>query len=195
VPYCPSCRAEYRAGIPNCVTCEGSIALVAELPEIVRLTPRDETKAVGIAPDDSRQVKVGDRVVDLARAFALDEASELSRALENAGIPALLREIEDIVFPGGQTRFEVHVRAQDHARAEGVLRARWEEMVAAEGGAVAAVAADRCPACGAEVPMSAEECPDCGLYVGIGEDDEDDDDLDDDDDDDDDDRDGDDEEE
>ena len=174
MPFCPECRSEYRAGFELCATCEG-VALVDTLPEIVKLVPTDETLAVGITPEDdvSRKVEVEGRVIDLARAFSFNETNEFQRILQSAGFASIAREIEGIAFPGGQVRYEVHVRVVDHEEAEPFLREQWEAAVAEEGGAVEQISADKCPACGADVPPDVEECPDCGLFVGaLSEDDD-----------------------
>ena len=174
MPYCPECRSEYRAGFERCATCD-DVSLVDELPEIVKLTKEDDTRAVGITPEDdvSRKVEVEGRIIDLARAFSFNETNEFQRILQSAGFASIAREIEGVAFPGGQVRYEVHVRVVNHEEAEIFLREQWEQAVSQEGGAVDAISADKCPACGSDVPADVEECPDCGLFVGsLSEDDD-----------------------
>ncbi len=173
MPYCPSCHSEYRAGIEACGTCDDRPALVAELPESVEITDDDETKPVAITddPEAARTVELDGRTIDLMRAFALGEAREIAASLVSQNVVSRIKPIEGVVFPGGQQRFEVHVRAADHESAERQLIEAWRDLIDTgeeDGG----VDFGSCPACGAEVPTNVEECPDCGLFVGMGEDDE-----------------------
>lgn len=171
MPFCPSCRSEYRPGIQVCATCD-STALVDALPEITAITDEDDTRAVAITDDQdaSRTVEVEGRAIDLMRAFALHEAREIAGNLESMGTVSQIRPLQGILFPGDQQRFEVHVRAADHANAEAHLIAAWKALIDADAEDVsAAVDAGTCPACGSDVPLKVEECPDCGLFVGIGE--------------------------
>lgn len=177
MPFCPQCHAEYRPGFEACATCEG-VALVAELPKLVKLTDGEETLPVQIASSgdsESRRVRVGDIEVDLDRAYPVTVAAELKQVLIESGHAALIKEIQGIEFPGGEVRYEVHVRKDDHAEAEKALREVWAQMSAAEGlgDGASGVDAGQCPACGAKVPMNVADCPDCGLCVGVGEPDED----------------------
>ena len=170
--FCPSCRSEYRTGYQICTTCEGEIALVEELAKIEELTDADATVPVGITTAHAMVSSVdvgGGRAVDLLRVFTYTDATDLAKAIRAEGIPARIRALDDVEFPDRAPRFEVHVRAIDHARAEDHLVARWRQLASSEGGEVAEASdAEACPACGAKVPLDVEECPECGLVVGKG---------------------------
>ncbi|MCB9652629.1 MAG: hypothetical protein H6729_00665 [Deltaproteobacteria bacterium] len=168
MPFCPSCRSEYRPGFKVCPPC-GDVALVEALPEISAIS-EDEveaTVAVGISTL-SHVVEAGGRSVDLGRVFALKQAHAMSLALEDKLVASVLIPIEDLVLPDGAPRFEVRVRAVDLERAQDALQALWRDAVNAEGIEHADPEADveACPACGARVPLDVEECPDCGLVIG-----------------------------
>lgn len=167
--FCPECRSEYRAGITTCKSC-GDVALVDSLPEIRALGPEEPTLPVGMSGERgfSRVIEVEGRTVDLAKTFAFEFSTELARALEEENIPSLLREVEGIEFPDRRPHFEVHVRPEDHTRAEALLHQRWRELGDIEDAAVPEDP-EKCPACGAQVPLDVEECPECGLNVGRGE--------------------------
>lgn len=171
MPFCPSCQSEYRTGFEICATCEGDVALVDELPEATALTPEDDTTSVGIVREDheSGQLEVEGRTIDLSKVFSFKGALELRSFLQDNGHAAIVREIEGVAFPGGNSGFEVHVRTDEAVDAEALLLELWSSMADAEGGTADAVQSDECPACGAHVPLEVEECPDCGLVVGVGE--------------------------
>lgn len=166
--YCPECRSEYRAGVVRCVTCD--VALIETLPELKPITVEEDTRAVGRSGESglSQKVQMEGRTIDLSRCFVFEEAKEIQGLLEDEAVSTLLREV-GLEFPDHRARFEVHVRPQDHAKADQLLHGHWRNLAAAEaGGDVAADDPERCPACGASVPLDVAECPECGLNVGIG---------------------------
>ena len=99
----------------------------------------------------------------------LERAKELQSIVERAGVPTLLRERAELVFPDRKPRFELHVHADDRQTAEELLREAWAALVEADVAATPALI-EECPACGANVPLDAEACPDCGLVVGRADD-------------------------
>jgi hypothetical protein len=144
---------------------------VDALPEIREIDPSEPTMAVGMSGAQSlqRTIEARGRKIDLGKVFGYQEAVELGRVLEDEGIPILLRDLEGLELPDQRPRFEVHVRVENHARAEEILHARWRELAAEEGGVSSDEDPEKCPACGARVPLEVEECPECGLVVGVGE--------------------------
>ncbi|MBK8012407.1 MAG: hypothetical protein IPK13_13740 [Deltaproteobacteria bacterium] len=168
MPFCPSCRSEYRPGFQVCPPC-GDRALVDALPEVVPIAEDevDATVAIGVSTM-SHVLEVGGRSVDLGRVFALKQAHAISLALEDKLIASVLVPVADLVLPDGAPRFEVRVRADDLDQAQASLHALWRDAVDAEGVEHADPEADveACPACGARVPLDVEECPDCGLVIG-----------------------------
>lgn len=166
--YCPSCRSEYRAGITDCHGC--GVALVDALPELRRAVRDDDpTVAIGLGDGTLNVLEHEGKKVDLGRVFPLERAKELQSIVERAGVPTLLRERAELVFPDRKPRFELHVHADDRQTAEELLREAWAALVEADVAATPA-SIEECPACGANVPLDAEACPDCGLVVGRADD-------------------------
>lgn len=172
MPFCPNCRAEFRAGFKSCKTC-GGFALVDTLPGLAaELGPEDfdRTLPVGLTVGGSgRTVDVDGHAVDPSRVFDLASAMNLKAALAERGFSSLVSPLDAILFPDGITRFEVRVRAEEQARAESVIVGLWQEQAEAQGlGGASVEDIETCPACGSRVPLEVEECPDCGLVVGSG---------------------------
>lgn len=168
MPFCPNCKAEYRAGFKTCSTCDDE-PLVDVLPEDLR--PDEIASAVPVTPSGgsgSELVEIDGVTIDSLRVFVLQSASELKRALDKARIPAAIVPLS-IELADQIPRFEVRVRKPDQARAEARLSTLWKEQAEEEGvEATAPKDVETCPACGAHVPLAAHECPDCGLVVGAG---------------------------
>jgi hypothetical protein len=77
VPFCPTCRTEYREGFTHCSDCGG--ALVSELPETAERDRRDQ---------DFRPIKLA--------GFSIPAEAEMVREfLEKNGIPAYVRGQSD----------------------------------------------------------------------------------------------------
>src|SRR5688572_27518825 len=134
MPFCPSCRAEYRPGFTSCKNC-GGVALVDKLPESIELKAEDlkDSKPVGFTQGESvSAVKVGDRELDPARVFLLDKATDVSDTLAEHGIGSRIVPLEDVFFPDGISRFEVRVHKNAHERAEKILIDIWKEAVQLE---------------------------------------------------------------
>lgn len=169
--YCPQCRSEYRTGITTCATC--GVPLVDTLPELETLEASETTKPIGVTNlhGVGRTVEVAGKVIDLMRVFTYDEAVDLKTALNDGGIPAAMKQLTGVKFPDKVTRFEVHVKGEDHDRAEAFLVDRWQRQASEDVEADASLPedAESCPACGAKVPLDVAECPECGLNVGVGE--------------------------
>ncbi len=179
MPYCPNCRAEFRAGFEVCKSC-GDVPLVDVLPETLELPEEELEDTVPVGLMSSRElgqvIEVGGRQVDVSRVVTIKTAHEYLRILLAARIRCAMVPVGELDFPDGQPRVEVRVKTADGERAEATLRDAWKAHVEREGTAADAseTAIDACPACGASVPLDAEECPDCGLFVGAaGDDDED----------------------
>ena len=178
MPYCPRCRAEFRAGFELCKSC-GGVPLVDSLPDTLELSADELETATPVGVSSSTQVgrvlEIEGRRVDLMRVSSIERAHELVDTLVGLGVRCGILPLTGVDFPDGQARVEVRVLAEDHERAERILREAWWSEVEREGtvngGAEAAV--DQCPACGAHVPLNVEECPDCGLVVGLSDEDED----------------------
>lgn len=172
MPFCPSCRAEFRAGFDACNSC-GGVTLVEALPESLEI-PLEElegTVPVGLssATDVAQIVEIDGRQVDLMRVFSIKRAHDFLQTLLDSGVRCAMVPLGDVDFPDGLPRVEVRVRPEDHERGESILRDAWKSDVAREGttdepgeGAI-----DACPACGSHVPLDVEECPECGLVVGV----------------------------
>jgi hypothetical protein len=172
MPFCPSCRSEYRPEFTTCKNC-GGIALVEKLPEVVGLSDDELESAlpVGFTEGGSgRGVEVDGRMIDPSRVFLLDRATLVREALADFGVAAAVVPLEDVFFPDNAPRFEVRVRPEDQSRAEKFLVGMWRDQLAEEGieAGEGEVDIETCPACGFKVPLDVEECPDCGLVVGTG---------------------------
>lgn len=164
MPWCPSCRSEYRDGFSTCASCE--VELVAELPPEVPL----DAEAVEAA------VAAGEALV-VARG-GLDATARMRDALAAHRVPSIVVGDPDSCGAGGACsvyEVVVHPDAADDARS--ALAADFQEMLTSEGldtgAADAVIDLDEaeeitCPACGTDFSLAqSPECPDCGLFLGV----------------------------
>jgi hypothetical protein len=108
MPFCPTCRSEYRAGFERCADC--GAALVDALPPRAPVGASIQEVAVATYPTRG-------------------EAEQWARFLETAGIQAVVA----ILPPGGTYPFEqlmpphaLRVRAHDATRARQLLEVQDE---------------------------------------------------------------------
>src|SRR5438067_1036712 len=122
MPWCPTCRGEYREGIATCPTC--NVALVAELEE---------------EPEEIDDAALADSDAELALIARADFGTclEMRAALASERIPCLLvREPQDPAATRAQQRaapVDLYVevgRVEDAAR---VLHAKWQGLLQNEG--------------------------------------------------------------
>ena len=164
MPWCPSCRSEYRDGFTICASCQ--VELVAELPPEVPL----DAAAVEAAVAEGQALVVARGGYDAAR--------RMQDALAYRRVPSVIVGVPDTAGDGGvYAAYEVvvHPDAADDARS--ALMADFQEMLTAEGldgeSADAVIDLDAgedvtCPACGTTFSLAeTAECPECGLYLGV----------------------------
>ncbi len=163
MPFCPSCRSEYRPEIKECVHCEKE--LVEALPE------SDAAKG-----DRLRQAAAQGEAATIMRA-TYPEACQVVEQLHTAGIDAMVTGDPDSCAKGGQcSHFFVALLKEDVPPAIELLRSEWRKLLDVQEGAVLAdpdAALDfdaegekACPACGTKFEGKPEECPECGLFLG-----------------------------
>jgi len=170
VPFCPKCRSEFRAGFEVCVSCDNT-PLVEALVTMVDIEVGEDTAAVSIARGDhaAPTVEFEGEKYDVSCVHPLHRALDFKRILSAEKIACVILEISDLMLPGNQPAYEVHVRAAKLDESQTVLLSEWSNLIEeGEGEAGEELDADACPACGAHVPVDVEECPDCGLVVGVG---------------------------
>ena len=110
---------------------------------------------------------LADTDVEVVLEAPIAEAKAIAAACLAADIPVALGK-DDHCTKGCAPKLMLLARAEDTPKVGALLRARWAEAAAREGGApprLADVGPDAMPclACGAAVPDSAAECPDCGI--------------------------------
>ncbi|MDH3283215.1 MAG: hypothetical protein OEQ13_00600 [Acidobacteriota bacterium] len=164
MPYCPSCRAEYRPGFERCAACDEF--LVAELAPDYR------------DPEVMADV-LRERELALVTLGPLMSLKSLRAELGQEQVACLIGPPPDAESCGTSRcapRLGLYVAVQDVGRALELLAGRPAEQIdaadlelvgaGADGGDEAA-AGDGCPACGKRIPKeSTEECPECGLFLG-----------------------------
>ena len=161
--FCPSCHAEYRAGIASCAPC--GVPLVDALPE------------AGPERGDQLRAAVTSRsgeAVVLSRVSYTD-ACQMVETLHSQGVDALVHGDPASCDKGGTcSHFYVVVLKDDTDAALGVLKAEWRSLIdqadlkALGTGEVDldAEGAHACPACAATFEGAPQECPECGLFLG-----------------------------
>jgi uncharacterized Zn finger protein (UPF0148 family) len=77
MPYCPNCRFEYKEGISECPDCGA------------RLVDKLEDKSTGTEEEESAENRKFAPLMDFA---SRAEAQMLQEALENEGIPSIIKE-------------------------------------------------------------------------------------------------------
>lgn len=164
MPYCPSCRSEYRQGFEECATC--GVPLVAEIPQ----------GPVETTPEGAR-LYIEARKQVLVTQSTLDPCREVRDYLLEAGVPALVvaADEDDAMDQAAvHTRYNVVIAEDDVERAREALAGRQQDLMENEGlsGGDAAVQLEAgaqvtCPACGAVFVVNGEECPECGLFLGV----------------------------
>ena len=140
---------------------------------MVEIEPGEDTAAVSISREghETPVIELDGETYEAACIHPLSRAMDFKKILESHKIASVILEIPKLVLPGGQTAFEIHVRAEKLQQALETLKSEWESL-AEYSEKMTELSAESCPACGAEVPMDVEECPDCGLVVGFGEEEE-----------------------
>ncbi len=161
MPFCPSCRAEFRPGFERCEACD--TFLVSELEP-------DWTD-----PDVAAEA-LRERAVTVALTGALDALRRFRDELGRKKIPAVIGPPPEGEEGGGRscgTRLALYVAEEhvasvrthllDAAAGDPDIHVPGEEEGAEDGPADAS----ECPACGTVVrDPKAEECPECGLFIG-----------------------------
>ncbi len=163
MPYCPTCRSEYREGVASCVHC--NLPLVPELPEA------DEGKA------DRLRAAVKDGQFGVIFKAGYGEACQMVEFLQSQGVDSMVTGDPKSCGKGGHcAHYFVAVLEEDLPAAIEVMKADQrrlvesaEECKGAKLDAVVDLDAEgqkQCPACGAAFEGTPEECPDCGLFIG-----------------------------
>ncbi len=164
MPFCPTCRAEYRPGVTACAHCE--VSLVEGVPEA------SEDKAERL-----RQAVIrGDGARPISRA-SYAEACQMVEQLHGASVDAMVAGDAATRGKGGScSLYFVQVLEEDVSAAVEVLREDWKRLIDEEegmGGIDPGASVDldaegthACPACGAAFDGAPAECPECGLFLG-----------------------------
>jgi hypothetical protein len=164
MPFCPSCRSEYRPDIRACVHCE--VDLVDALPEGTE--DKAERLRLGVAK--------GEGAKPISRA-SYAEACQMVEQLHGAGVDAMVSgDSASCGKGGGCSHFFVQVLEEDVRSAVQVLREDWRKLIEIEDGVervdpeatvdLDSEGAKACPACGSAFQGAPEECPECGLFLG-----------------------------
>ena len=111
MPFCPSCRAEYRSGFTVCSDC--NVELVNKLQE----------NAVGTAPGHG----LGLSATPVFTTQQMMEADIIRGMLEAGGIEAETWSVGVTGYGSGLETYRVMVRAQDAGEAEALLKDVVEE--------------------------------------------------------------------
>lgn len=161
---CPSCGAEYRAGISRCASCAVDLVSVGDVAA-------QEAKRGG-----GRESLAGVETTMVPQAN-LASAKELERIILDAGFACYTDAVEadqDVAL--GSTAamsYGVVVRASDVEAIRQRLRGGLEATLAKQGLAglqAEAIDVDKgevtCPACGHTGPVVDGACGDCGLFLG-----------------------------
>lgn len=143
--------------------------LVEALVTMAEIEAGEETAAVSIARGDhaAPTVDYQGETYDVSCVHPLHRALDFKRILTEQKIAAVILEIPQLLLPGNQAAYEVHVRAGKLEQAQVSLLSEWSGLIEEQEGQ-GELDSDSCPACGSHVPMAVEECPDCGLVLGIG---------------------------
>ncbi len=86
--YCPECESEYRAEVQECADCE--VPLISE-DEFRQRKAREDQERESLSREEFVPVKVAEN------AF---EADRVREALEQEGIPVLVRTFQDTAYDG-----------------------------------------------------------------------------------------------
>jgi hypothetical protein len=161
MPFCPTCRTEYRPGIAQCAHCQAALVEKLEADDADRAEALRDAVAKGEAAAVARSNYA--------------EACQVLELLHQGGVDAMVNGDPASCGKGGNcSHFFVHVLKDDVALAHQVLRADFKQLLAESEVAVdpdAAVDLDAegphaCPACGTKFEGTPQECPDCGLFIG-----------------------------
>jgi hypothetical protein len=164
MPFCPSCRSEYRAGIATCAHCE--------VPLVEALAEGEEDKAERLR----QSVAQGQGAKALSRA-TYAEACQMVEQLRGAGLDAMVTaDPASCGKGGGCSQYFVQVLEEDAPSAVQLLREGWLRLLEGAQGVArvdfeASVDLDAegshtCPACGGAFEGAPAECPECGLFLG-----------------------------
>jgi hypothetical protein len=110
MPFCPTCKQEYSAGVTECEV--------------------DQTKLVDELPFQAVPAEDGTIWVEIAGVGSADEAELLKGFLANEGVPAQIENLKFTEAPvniGTMGEIRVYVSANDEERALELLRKREEE--------------------------------------------------------------------
>lgn len=146
--YCPKCEAEYEEGIGECSDC-----LVSLIPEHEYRQQKEQEERIreDLSQEDFVSVKVA------GNSF---EADRIRAALEQEGIPVLVRTFLDTAYDGIYVAQKgwgyVKVPKTERDRAERIVQEFLRAFPAREeeGGTA-------CPACGHQIGPEETVCPGC----------------------------------
>ena len=168
MPYCPRCRAEYRASINSCAHCE--VELVETLPE------------EGVcASQASMAAHLRERELVAILAGGLEDVLLVQELLRAHGIPTMIVQPEHLSGPGMHSVYQLALLEENIEQARTIYTEHWHEGLALEGlvDAEAMPSEDTidleaggpidCPACNETFSPQDEraECPSCGLMLGV----------------------------
>jgi len=112
--YCPECEAEYLEGVEVCADCE--VALIPEEEFLLRKSSQER----------QREFLTGKQFVSVKLAESVFEAERVKGALEQEGIPVVVRTFQDTAFDGLYVAQKgwgnVEVPESDRARAERIVK-------------------------------------------------------------------------
>lgn len=164
MPFCPTCRSEYREGVARCTPCAQ--------PLVPELSDGDEYKGERL-----RDAAKRGEASPIMRA-GYPEACQMVELLQAAGLDAMVIGDPASCGKGGPcSHFLVAVLQEDVAAAVEVVRGEQTRLVEADDASrganldamvdLDAEGQKSCPACGAAFDGAPQECPDCGLYLGV----------------------------
>ena len=163
MPFCPSCRTEYRPGVTKCVHCDKD--LVVALPE-----------ADAVKSERLRAAVKEDKAARIFRA-AYNESCQMVEFLQSQGLDSMVTGDPESCGKGNQcSHFFVSVLPEDVPAAAEIMRDEQKRLLdsddecrGADLDAMVDLDAEgqkTCPACGFAFDGTPEECPDCGIFLG-----------------------------
>jgi len=163
MPYCPTCRTEYRDGIATCVHCSQ--------PLVPQLAESDEGKG-----DRLREAVKEGKAAPIFRSN-YSESCQMVEFLQSQGMDSMVTGDPKTCGKGGHcSHYFVAVLEEDVPAAAELMKADQRRLVesddACKGANLDAMVdldaegQKNCPACGTAFEGTPEECPDCGLFIG-----------------------------
>jgi hypothetical protein len=162
--YCPLCKAEYRADIDHCMTCD--VALINGREKLAQAREKKEALA-----KRSMQILPSDDLVNI-RKGPLKDMKSLQRLLAQERVPSLLAGQEgDCVKGCCGPELYLQVKKEDLSLTMEILAKDFVKNTALDSHDLmhATAVFDQtagetvCPACGCRFSPTVGACPECGL--------------------------------